>query len=219
MASPTHGLARYDAIPGLLVLHIRRGDFKSHCFDVLARRGIGFTGFNSFPALTDHWALPPGMSDRERRELYARRCFPDVTAIVDRVEQVRAEEERAGRILDKVYIMTNGSPKWVRELEGALRARNAWEHIASSRDLMLTPEQKYVSQALDMLVAQRAQVFIGNGVSFPLYITHCLKFLISCLVSVFNVEWNGNHAPNGKDRKSTRLNSSHSGESRMPSSA
>lgn len=197
MASSTHGLARYDTIPGLLVLHIRRGDFKSHCFDILARRGIGFTGFNSFPALTDHWALPPDVSDWERRALYARRCFPDITAIVDRVEQVRAEEERAGRILDKVYIMTNGSPKWVRELESALRARNAWGHIASSRDLMLTPEQKYVSQSLDMLVAQRAQVLVGNGVS-SLYHKASLKFLISCLASVFNVEWNGSHAPNGK---------------------
>lgn len=37
--------------------------------------------------------------------------------------------------------------------------------IASARDLELTPEEKYVSQAVDMYIGQRAEVFIGNGFS------------------------------------------------------
>jgi len=40
-----------------------------------------------------------------------------------------------------------------------------WEHIGSSRDLRLTREQRHNSQAMDMAVAQRAEVFIGNGFS------------------------------------------------------
>ncbi|KAI0635224.1 hypothetical protein C8Q77DRAFT_1106760 [Trametes polyzona] len=163
-ASPLmDGLARYTPVPGLLALHIRRGDFQGHCFDVLARRSIGYTGFNSFPALHDQWNLPPDISEREKRALYAQHCFPDIDAIVQRVEEIRASP--AGRGLSHVYVMTNGSPSWVKKLKTALQRRHAWASVASSRDLFLTPEQKYVGQAVDMLVAQRAQVFIGNGFS------------------------------------------------------
>ncbi len=162
-SSSVSGLARYTPIPGLLVLHVRRGDFKGHCHDVLARRSIGYTGFNSFPALPDHWSLPEGISEREKNVLYTRHCFPDIDMIVERVEEIR--RTGAGSGLTNVYIMTNGSPSWISKLKAALRARHPWPHVASSRDLVLTPEQKYVSQALDVLVAQRAQVFVGNGVS------------------------------------------------------
>ncbi|KAI1798153.1 hypothetical protein LXA43DRAFT_11575 [Ganoderma leucocontextum] len=162
-SSSVSGLARYAPIPGLLVLHVRRGDFKGHCHDVLARRSIGYTGFNSFPALPDHWRLPEGISEREKNALYTRHCFPDISMIVERVEEIR--RTGAGGGLTNVYIMTNGSPSWVSNLKAALRAKHPWAHVASSRDLVLTPEQKYVSQALDVLVAQRAQVFIGNGFS------------------------------------------------------
>ena len=161
-SSPVSGLRRYTSIPGLLVLHIRRGDFQGHCHDILAHRSIGFTGFNSFPALPDQWHLPEDISEREKYALYTRRCFPDIDRIVERVEEIRRTP--SGRGLTNVYIMSNGSPSWISKLKAALRAKHDWAHVASSRDLMLTPEQKYVSQALDMLVAQRAQVFIGNGV-------------------------------------------------------
>ncbi|KAI0746839.1 hypothetical protein C8Q80DRAFT_1220099 [Daedaleopsis nitida] len=162
-ASPASGLARYTRIPGLLVLHIRRGDFKGHCQDVLARRSIGYTGFNSFPSLPDRWQLPADISHIEKKALYTRHCFPDIDMLVQRVESVRKSEE--GRGLSHVYIMTNGSPSWVSRLKSALHTRHDWAHVASSRDLMLNSEQKYVAQAVDMLVAQRAQVFIGNGFS------------------------------------------------------
>ncbi|KAI0360624.1 hypothetical protein OH77DRAFT_704927 [Trametes cingulata] len=157
------GLARYTPIPGLLALHIRRGDFKEHCYDVLASRSIGYTGFNSFPSLPDHWDLPQDISDHDRTALYTRHCFPDIEMIVQRVEEIRTTP--AGRGLSHVYVMTNASPSWVSKLKAALREKHGWANIASSRDMFLTPEQKYVAQAVDMLIAQRAQVFIGNGFS------------------------------------------------------
>ena len=94
--------------------------------------------------------------------MYMQRCLPTIEQIVEKVKEVRRSS--AGKGLRNVYIMSNGSPSWISKLKAALRAKHDWAHVASSRDLMLTPEQKYVSQALDMLVAQRAQVFIGNGV-------------------------------------------------------
>lgn len=80
----------------------------------------------------------------------------------------------ASRYLKKIYILTNGEPIWLDEVKDALRqdAKDGWaglawewEDIAISRDLRLGWEEKPVSQALDMYVAQRAEVFIGNGVS------------------------------------------------------
>jgi len=67
--------------------------------------------------------------------------------------------------LKRIYIMTNGKTEWVNELILALQTADKWEAMSSTGDLSLTWEQKYISQALDMYVAQRAEAFIGNGVS------------------------------------------------------
>ncbi|KAF9451156.1 hypothetical protein P691DRAFT_797246 [Macrolepiota fuliginosa MF-IS2] len=41
----------------------------------------------------------------------------------------------------------------------------SWDEVSTSRDLELGWETKYVAQALDMYVGQRAEVFVGNGFS------------------------------------------------------
>jgi len=89
-----------------------------------------------------------------------RRCYPSIEEIVEKVRQVRME---AADPLRYLYIMTNGAAPWVEELKTAIIQDMDWDHVGSSRDLDLSWEQKFVSQALDMSVAQRAQVFIGNG--------------------------------------------------------
>ena len=61
--------------------------------------------------------------------------------------------------------MANGKREWVAELKEAFLVTGHWDNIASSRDLELNDEQQYVAQAADMLIGQRADVFIGNGVS------------------------------------------------------
>lgn len=94
--------------------------------------------------------------------LYVERCYPSVEQIVEKVKRVRMEATHPLRYL---YIMTNGATSWVEELKSALAKDIGWDHIGSSRDLKMTWEQKFVAQALDMYVAQRAQVFLGNGVS------------------------------------------------------
>ena len=155
----------YVPLPGLLVLHVRRGDFEEHCAH-LARWGSSFNAFNSFPELPDQWSTPPGGGDGETTEanmqLYLRRCFPSVQQIVQKVDEVR--RARGGAGLRNVYVMTNAKKRWAEELKGALRRMDGWDRIATSRDLVLSKEQKYVAQAVDMLIGQRAQVLIGNGV-------------------------------------------------------
>ncbi|KAJ3744267.1 hypothetical protein DFH05DRAFT_1494529 [Lentinula detonsa] len=236
-----------DTIPGLLVLHIRRGDFAQHCVN-LVKWGSAFNGFNAFEDMRDQDGFdsaaagagtePPGdepispenefdfnariagLSEEEKdhaREArkesvdayfaakrdhedrvakyetakanYLERCFPNIDQIVRHVRQVREAAALASskansnspRILSPpsaplthLYVMTNGKPPFLAELRAALEldaiAHNTlnippWESIYTSRDLELGWEEGYVSQALDMYIAQRAEVFVGNGFS------------------------------------------------------
>ena len=62
-------------------------------------------------------------------------------------------------------MLTNGKVEWLTELKEKLGELREWKSVQTSRDLRLSWEQKYVAQAIDMMIAQRADVFIGNGVS------------------------------------------------------
>ncbi|PSR92064.1 hypothetical protein PHLCEN_2v4780 [Hermanssonia centrifuga] len=152
----------YRPLPGLLALHLRRGDFIPHCPN-LAHWGAGFNAFNSFPEFPDQWQSPQG-DDDERMAVYLRRCLPTIEQIVEKIEAVRNSTEG----LRNIYIMTNGDKAWLAQLEYALRKMHVWDKIATSRDMVQTPEEIYISQATDMLIGQRAQVLIGNGVSVVL---------------------------------------------------
>ncbi|PCH34414.1 hypothetical protein WOLCODRAFT_135702 [Wolfiporia cocos MD-104 SS10] len=155
----------YPPIPGLLVLHVRRGDFVGHCMHLATWSSL-WNGFNQFEALPDKFVPYPagwGELTDENTQLYMRRCFPSVEQIITRVEEVRATEE--GRGLKSVFVMTNGAKEWVDELTAALMGTGHFKNVASSRDLKLNWEQKYVAQAVDMLIGERAQVLVGNGFS------------------------------------------------------
>ena len=72
-----------------------------------------------------------------------------------------------GKGLRNIFIMTNGSPEWIEELREALMKDHPWKQIASSLQMQVSWEQKFVAQAVDMMIGQRADVFVGNGVSAP----------------------------------------------------
>lgn len=69
--------------------------------------------------------------------------------------------------------MSNGDREWLADLKVALRNAHRWERVATSRDMALILEQKYISHTMDMLIGERAQVLIGSGVRL------CLKLLLS----------------------------------------
>lgn len=176
---------KIDPIPGLLVLHIRRGDFADHCRH-LANWSSDFNGFNKFATLPDRFRPPydggNGQATEASLQYYLQRCFPTVEQIVERVRQVLADQRKTygyGRTkgLKRVYIMTNGDKAWLDDLKEALMEIKTWDSVSSSRDLRLGWEAKPVAQAMDMLVGQRAQVFIGNGVSHSQCL--CVQFCLS----------------------------------------
>ncbi|KAJ7064660.1 hypothetical protein C8F01DRAFT_771360 [Mycena amicta] len=146
-------------LKGLLALHIRRGDYEWWCKEAWWHRE-GFTGFNSFPELPDKYqVLSKGRGPREESR---KHCLPNVEEIVAKVLEVARNSGQVTR----VYIMTNAAGPWLQELVTSLNAAREWPHgVATSRDLELSWEGKYVAQAVDMHVGQRAELFIGNGFS------------------------------------------------------
>lgn len=156
----------YPVIPGLLALHIRRGDFEQHCRG-LAEWGSTWTGFNQLPELLDRFDSPPrpkeGDTPQAIYDAYSKSCYPSVEEVVQKVVDVK--RTKAGKDLSNIYIMTNGKDPWLSELKEALHKSGKWKKISSSRELRVTWEQKFVVQSIDMVVGQRADVFIGNGVS------------------------------------------------------
>lgn len=166
---------RLDRImTGLLAIHVRRGDFVGHC-RYLARSNSDWNAFNSFPELPDKYDQDhddPQLS-AANREAFMAHCIPSIEQIVDKVKMVR---ETSREPLEYIYIMTNGDDAWVADLKLELYALGGWECIGSNRDLSLTWEQKYVGQALDMMVAQKAEVFIGNGVSWTFDVFFLVAF-------------------------------------------
>jgi hypothetical protein len=155
----------YPVIPGLLALHIRRGDFEQHCRG-LAEWGSTWTGFNQLPELPDHFNPPPRPEEGATQEIYdayAKSCYPSIEEIVQKIVDIK--NTGAGKDLSNIYIMTNGKDPWLSELKEALHKSGKWKQISSSRETKVSWEQKFVAQSIDMVVGQRADVFIGNGVS------------------------------------------------------
>ncbi len=158
----------------------------------LANWSARFMGFNEFPGLPDRFYPPEvpsaGNAPPEERARYRAHCFPDIEQIVARVREMRTALLPATP-LSRVYVLTNGRPQWLAELKEALQADarssglDEWAHIGTSRDLRLTREQQHNAQAMDMAVAQRAEVFLGNGVR-PLF---CLAiFSVLLMIDKFS---------------------------------
>lgn len=169
-ASPEPTIDPYsmEPIPGLLALHVRRGDFSDHCHH-LATWSSTYMSFNLFHGLPDTFKPPRGAewgwNTPENHAIYLAHCFPSVEQIVDKVHAIRTNSS-AGIGLRRVYIMTNAPRAWVDVLKSALHDEGQWDAVVSSRDLEMTWEQKHVAQAIDMMIGQRAKVFVGNGVRF-----------------------------------------------------
>ena len=62
-----------------------------------------------------------------------------------------------------MYVLSNEWAWALGELRDAL-LRDGWSDFASTVDLQLDAAQYHVSMAVDMAIAERAHVFVGNGV-------------------------------------------------------
>lgn len=154
-----------NVVDDLMAVHVRRGDYDGHC-KYLEKWSVPYMGWNQMPGLADAFVPPTHSKPGANLDIYLKHCWPDVEKIAERVEEIRREwetERGAGR-LKKLYILTNGEKAWLETLKSKLKQSSTWDLVLTSRDISLTFEQKYVGQAIDMAIAERAAVFVGNGV-------------------------------------------------------
>lgn len=151
---------------GLVALHLRRGDFKTHC-PYLSDMRAGYHGWNQFPEYLDKLGDPWSMgSDKERLEIYMRHCLPTIDQVLEKLLAVKKQWESGGqgRNLTRVYLMTNAEKDYRNELKLRL-LREGWLHVSMTQDTLVHDEEREVDMAADMMIAEQSEVFIGNGVS------------------------------------------------------
>ncbi|RDB29870.1 hypothetical protein Hypma_013959 [Hypsizygus marmoreus] len=145
-------------LSGLVALHLRRGDYRRHC-PRLAGWESRYNGLNQFPTLPDRFDPEPYKGDAHMA-YYMEHCLPTVEQIVERLRAVRKENPG----LRRVYVLTNAWGWWLNGLKGALQ-KDGWDDLTSSLDIKLDSAQTYVAMAVDMAIAEKAEVFVGNGFS------------------------------------------------------
>jgi len=87
-------------------------------------------------------------------------CLPTVQQVVNTLRNVRSEHPG----LKRVYVLTNARGRWLGELENELH-KDGWDDLKSTWDVRLDSGQRYVGMAVDMAIAEKAEIFIGNGFS------------------------------------------------------
>ncbi|CUA66639.1 hypothetical protein RSOLAG22IIIB_00080 [Rhizoctonia solani] len=150
-------------IDGLLAMHVRRGDYLEQCTH-FANWSSTYTSWALLPQLPDHFTVPEGCgggkATPEAVATYRRVCWPTNAHIVERARLMRKLHPK----LDRIFILTNGKPDYLAQLKADLRA-DGWKKLSTSQDMRLNWQEMWVSQSIDMSIAQRAEVFIGNGFS------------------------------------------------------
>ncbi|KAF8177010.1 hypothetical protein BJ912DRAFT_1132794 [Pholiota molesta] len=158
---------------GSAPIHLRRGDFKEACI-MLSDWHSTFYSWNLHEFLPDKFSPPPGgtwgKNSPENEALVLEHCLPSDDAILkkirdSRIDYLKATEKKHGEKkmeIDILYILTNDDSEWLNEVKRTMKA-DGWRVVATSRDLKLDMEGKDVGMAVDMEIARKASIFIGNG--------------------------------------------------------
>ena len=162
-----------DPYSRMLAIHLRRGDFKDAC-KMLSDYNATYYSWNLFEFLPDKFTPPSGgtmgKNTPENDARYMEHCLPSDDAILQKIRDSRrdyllaAQKEGREETVDVLYILTNDESEWLTEVKKTMK-NDGWRVVATSRNLKLNMEAKDVSMAVDMEIARRASVFIGNGVS------------------------------------------------------
>ncbi|KAJ6452624.1 hypothetical protein C8R45DRAFT_639454 [Mycena sanguinolenta] len=158
--------ASHKPFERVLAIHLRRGDYEDHCH-WMEYINYPFYSWNLFPHLPDRFVPEPNAPGKGER--FLARCWPDVEGVVRKAAEARRDYlahttgtgTESKPMLDVLSVLTNDKSAWLEELKKALQ-RDGWT-VTTTQDLVLDAEQKDVSMAVDMEIARRAAVFIGNG--------------------------------------------------------
>ncbi|WOO86038.1 uncharacterized protein LOC62_07G009524 [Vanrija pseudolonga] len=147
----------------ILALHLRRGDGWEAACEEKAARSAPFVSWNKLPKLPGNENVPPpaDMVEDTRLGLYRAKCLPDVKAIIARARRMRKNHP----LLRSIYLLTDAPDDWTEEVRRWL-ASDAWDKVFVGRtDVYPNFQDREVGPAVDMEVARRAGVFVGNGFS------------------------------------------------------
>lgn len=162
-----------DPYSRMLAIHLRRGDFREAC-KMLSDWNATYYSWNLFAFLPDKFTPPSGgtmgKNTPENEAQYMEHCLPSDDDILRKIGDSRrdyllaAQKDGKEETVDVLYILTNDDSEWLTEVKMTMK-NDGWRVITTSRDLKLDMEAKDVSMAVDMEIATKAAVFIGNGVS------------------------------------------------------
>jgi len=149
-----------------MALHLRRGDFYYHCPSI-SKKGEPFNLWARLPF------LPDALSGKKLDEgTVMAHCWPSYEQILDKVGAAKSEyERRTGERLEAVYVLHDA--KWdapwvwllVRKLQWALARAPFKFRFVDAAWLPLGWEERDLGIAVDMEIARRAEVFVGNAFS------------------------------------------------------
>ncbi|GJJ11790.1 hypothetical protein Clacol_006028 [Clathrus columnatus] len=188
-----HSTSSPDPLLSTFAIHYRRGDFAQHCYN-LANMGFPYNSWNFLPNMPDQYDGPVGqrthddgtVAGRERLNHFLKHCWPDTEQVVQRVKEVAKEYYSGGDHyhyrLSSIYILTNeGNRTLLAELKDALlgirldsvglsipghTSEYLFDKVTTSRDITIIGEtENLAKQAIDMAIAERAGLFLGNGFS------------------------------------------------------
>lgn len=101
------------------------------------------------------------MVEATRLGLYRAKCNPQILEIIHRVRRMRKNHP----LLKQVYIMTDADDAFTEEMRMWLSSEG-WDKVwVGRRDIYPDWDDRELGVAVDMEIARRAGVFVGNGVS------------------------------------------------------
>ena len=190
--APKERVGATDPFNRMLAIHLRRGDFKEACLS-LSNWNSTFYSWNLHDFLPDKFVPPPGggwgTNTPENEALYMKHCLPSDEDILQKIRDSRKDYldtvKKQGRKeeIDVLYLLTNDNSEWLDEVKKIMKA-DGWKVVATSRDLKLDAEGKDVGMAVDMEIARKASVFIGNGVSVLDLSKHRLTMFLTVIFSL-----------------------------------
>ncbi|KAL1748712.1 hypothetical protein HDZ31DRAFT_29259 [Schizophyllum fasciatum] len=157
-----------------MAIHLRRGDFEKHC-GYLAEDHTGFTTWATLPEL-HHSVYSPQLSTGSASSIIEH-CYPSLRRILDLID-LHARSRTSLRVLHILHDAAWDHPLvkvQLAKLEAAVlsdvHARAAgWpggpmRRVTHSGTLALAKGEADYAVAVDVELARRAEVFLGNGYS------------------------------------------------------